>query len=75
MEPRLYKLPYKLMDFFFDRARNLERIADLITDRQKEISDKQLEKNFDKFVGSDQMRAMLEDYRLFGEEAIVRGKK
>lgn len=75
VEPKKYVLPYSLMEFLFDRAINMERLAGSMSKRQQAIVGEHMRKNIDRFGASDQMRAIKADYRIFGEVALPKKDK
>jgi len=70
--PREYQLPASLMYFFMDRARLSKAAIAKMSPRQAEMVDATVLANMDRFMNSEQMRAMKADVALFGEQAIIR---
>lgn len=70
--PRTYSLPASLMHFFKDRARLSKEAIAQMSPRQAEKVDATVLANIDRFINSEQMRAMKADAAMFGEQAIVR---
>lgn len=75
IEPTEYELPVELWDYLVDRARH-------VADRGAEVPEHQLAKidalvmnNLERARQSDQLAAMLEDARMFGEQAVVRKQR
>jgi hypothetical protein len=70
--PRQYHLPHNLFEFLGDKAKRYAELTAKISDTQfKKIQD-ELMKNPDRVRNSDAIRAVLEDERLFGTNAVIR---
>jgi hypothetical protein len=70
IEPRKYTVPKALFDYFQDRARRQAKLLDSVSERQQKVIDDTFRANVDKLVGSDLVRAMEHDVRMFGDEAF-----
>lgn len=72
LEPRKYVVPQELIWFFNDRARHVRASVDAMSAAQTAKVEAAFLANIDSAVGSEQVRAMLADARLFGDDAIIR---
>ncbi|HEY2010583.1 MAG TPA: hypothetical protein VGH23_16460 [Rhizomicrobium sp.] len=72
IQPSQYVLPAGLIDYFRERADRLATLSDSIPEAQKDKIEAAALKNVDRMIATDQFRAMLEDQRIFGTEAILR---
>lgn len=72
LTPGKYILPYGLIGFFNDRARRVRAAIDGMSPVQAVKVDAAFLANIERAAESDQVRAMLADADLFGEQAIIR---
>lgn len=70
--PREYVLPRELMDYVNDRARNYASVQARISEAQHDKIESAALADMDRLMNSGTFEAMMEDHRLFGEEAILR---
>jgi hypothetical protein len=71
LEPRKYTLPRLLIDYLVSKARRMAELKGKISERQRAKIDESFRQNIDKLVGTDLMRAMEEDVRLFGDATFA----
>lgn len=71
LEPRKYIMPRQLIDYLAVKARQMAEIRSNISERQRAKIDQSFRQNKDKLVGSDLMKAMQEDIRLFGSAVFA----
>lgn len=72
LQARRYVLPHGLIGFFRDRASICREAIDGMSPAQIAKVDSAVMANMDRMRGSDQLRAMLADAAMFGEQAVVR---
>jgi hypothetical protein len=72
IEPRKYTINKGLFDYINARARLVADLQSGISPRQAQKSDDARRANVEKYVGSDEFLAMLNDLRMFGEAAFTR---
>lgn len=70
--PRTYSLPASIMYFLMDRARLSNEAISQMSEKQVDKVDAAILANIDRVVNSEQMRAMVADAAMFGEQAILR---
>lgn len=70
--PREFTLNRGLLDYINARARLVAELQSSISPRQAQKTDEALHANVEKYVGSDEFLAMLNDLRMFGEAAFIR---
>jgi hypothetical protein len=74
IEPRDHKLPIQFFRFINRRSELVTQSMSEISPRQRARIDRALDENRDRFVKSDQFRAMQSDARLFGMAAFDEGE-
>lgn len=72
LEPRKYTMPRQLIEYLSSKARRMAELDVEVSDRQRAKIDQGFRENIDRLAGSDQMRALNEDVRLFGTGAFTR---
>jgi hypothetical protein len=72
IEPRKYTINRGLFDYINARARLVAELQSGISPRQAQKSDEARSANVEKYVGSDEFLAMLNDLRMFGDAAFTR---
>lgn len=70
--PREFTINRGLLDYINARARLVAELQSSISPYQAQKSDEALHANVEKYVGSDEFLAMLNDLRMFGEAAFIR---
>jgi hypothetical protein len=65
-------LPAGLIDLFKEKALLSEKAFAELSDVQADKIDRHVTQNLDKFLDSDQFRAIEADWRMFGKDAVVR---
>ena len=74
--PKDQVLHASMLAYLLERSDRMIELLDSMSPKSKAVSDKALskaiEKNPDKVANSRQMRAMLADYKFYGEEAVIR---
>lgn len=71
IRPKAIGLPHGILRYFMRRAREASEIYEKMSPQQLQVIQETIERNADKFVGSKQFEAMMYDYQMFGEDAIV----
>lgn len=71
VEPKTYKVPHALAQYWNDKASDASASLASISDRQKERVNQAFRKNVDQYVGSDAFRAMKADVEMFGDKAFA----
>ncbi|WP_156678025.1 hypothetical protein [Sphingomonas profundi] len=72
LTPGKYVLPSGLVGFFNDRARHVRVSIDAMSPAQVAKVDAAFMDNIEKAAGSEQVKAMLADADLFGDDVIIR---
>jgi len=72
IEPTRYTITRGFFDYLNTRARLVAELQSGISPRQAQKIDKALHANAEKYIGSDEFLAMLNDLRMFGEAAFTR---
>ncbi len=75
IQPKQYQLPRAVGDYLMERAKKIGEVSAAIPEEQQDRIEAAALKNIDRMVTSDQFKAMLEDERMFGLEAILRKPK
>lgn len=75
IQPTKYQLPMGLLDYLNFRAAKHREYADAIPDHHREKIEASILKNPERLLQSDELKAMLRDGDMFGEEAIIRKPK
>jgi len=70
--PKDYIIPSNLLGFIKDRAQNYSSISNRMSLEQVEKVESLVLKNVDRVRASDQFKAMLDDYDMFGPSAVIR---
>jgi hypothetical protein len=70
IKPRHYVLPFQFGEYLKNRARNLEKLNDAISEKQKKKIENTYRENIDRAVNSESFEAMHHDVTLFGDRAF-----
>jgi len=71
IEPRKYVMPRSFFEYLNAKARRLAELLAGISPRQRKKIDQTFRANIDRFVGSDELAAMQNDLRMFGDAAFT----
>jgi hypothetical protein len=72
--PRKVVVPAGLLDLFKDKAMLAASAMSRMSSKQRDKIDAHVLANLDRFIESDQLRSILADAEMFGEQAILRQK-
>ena len=75
IQPTKYVLPYALLGFLKDKAREASNTYSSLSEVQLDKIETDAMKDIDRLMNSETWRAMAADADMFGEAAIVRSSK